>query len=1326
MKTHFCIFVCCAFCVLNAIAEPPSFSDTSAPAGWTVVKGEAETGKVLQAKGGAPLELRTAATLPLPVEATFRFRAALGDDLTVQVTGGGTNAAPPLLQAFFRLNGPNYAIVTAHTAGAPMATSTISERTWSLVDKKDGGLHYSWRFPQVRNLWDEADRREIGSDYARLARFEGKVFTLRLTMTEASRQIWLDDRLVAEERAPNTEPVAFVLQPVRTLRVLSAEFRSPGNTSPYLPIPLTAYSHACGAAETVPPCELMYLDHVPMWMPKSRLPDVDLGQSVFRYRRTHGSGPDAGYLNAQVAWPGPFLVDPASLTFRVPYRHYRNAWLLVWLENRPNSVPRGVLQFFRERAGYPARSEFEVTEEAIDRKLVWKLPRKTADGWPLYLVKVPLDTEGLYGLNDLSDQFLDFELTKPVTLMRSYPDPIYYGYHASGWPSSVHVAGITLEEASFGYTAKPEQTEHVFEQPAKPSYLVTVTNTTNRPLSANVTLRTRSYDGREKGGAHGSAMIAPQGAETVKLEVDLKKLGWHGVEVAVEANNQRWENSLSLLVLPPNTRTYGTAPNETRFGTWNLLGHYVPLDPNPASVRNDAVVAMFRQLGLRRISLHESFFSADMLKRHDFLPNGPHTVGGAFADTVQADGSINTPAMTKAVAGEVAAVTTNLTGTSYFYGGEWHIGKEVQYAPWPSYTGDGDRPLNAEEQANALRHVKIFAAIGKAMREQRPDAQLILQWGAPIGTIAYLKAGMPKNLVDLFGMDAPMFELLPELSNVTGSINQLWELRQEAVKLGWARLPIGWCEGPFFPTNPGALTEDTQMDYQIRYWLHGLAYGIEQFQAGVVPHDAGNYYGAEHYGAGIFHRRPLENPKPAAAAVATATAMLCGADVVGPVDTGCLTTYCLAFKRPKEETRIFALWRVNGTVEANLKVRGAKPVVTDAMGNSAECPVRDDTIQVTLSSTPVWLTGVEQIDKFTFDPPRYSEAPARITVDLADMTSERWVFSNAEDKAYAQNHFAIRRIPDPILRADFMPPEDGHPDAVAITLPVEPPDRPLATRYGTLKLKKPVTIPGKASALGIWIKGNSSWGRVIYQLRDAKGEIWTSVGTKDDWNCDDTHAWSYVSFEGWRYVRFPLPSNRPYDGSRDLEMTWWGSHGGDGFVDLPLTLEKMIVEARNEVPYLGMMKKVPVRSYRLAGLVAEYESREDTTRVAIEERRVQKPAPEWAGPTENPIERLAREGVGAAPDIKEFKEPQHFNDGRQMHIRFAQNPALKYNLYLARYPDGRGAELVVAGVGDNQLVGGLRPETKMYLFLTAIGADKKESKPSLAFELVTHDNFLEK
>ena len=379
-----------------------------------------------------------------------------------------------------------------------------------------------------------------------------------------------------------------------------------------------------------------------------------------------------------------------------------------------------------------------------------------------------------------------------------------------------------------------------------------------------------------------------------------------------------------------------------------------------------------------------------------------------------------------------------------------------------------------------------------------------------------------------------------------------------------------------------------------------------------------------------------------------------------------------------------------------------------------------------LSPSPVWLNGVETVESVHIGTPQYSSAPAKVTRPLATMTAKSWSYSSTPDVKYETNHFAARRVADPNLQAEFGKGEAGHTDAVAITLAPEPGDRPLATRYGVLQAKQPIPIPGKPSALGLWVKGNAGWGRVVYQVRDAKGEIWTSAGTRNDWNSDDTHGWSYVSFEGWRYVRFPLPGNLPYDAARELETTWWGSRGGDGIADLPLIVEKIFVEARNEVPYLGEMKTLTNRSYKLSQLIAEYESEFDATPDAIAQSRIRKPRPAWSGPRGNLIAKLAQEGQAEAPVIGGFTEPGHFNDGRRMVIRFDQDKANKYNLYISRYPDGRGAELLSANVTDGQLVTGLLPEIEMHLFLTAIGADQKESKPSPAYRLVTKDNFREK
>ncbi len=1315
---------CLVLMVAVARGGGPSFHETSAPQGWTNVKGRAEGVGLLQAKAGTPLVLQTIEPTPLPVEATFRFRASSGDSIAIRALGE-EKGSKPLLETTFTMGVNNQANVTAKSSGEPMATEAVSSRHWGTPDKRTGGVGYQWRFTRARNLWDERDRREIGSSLAGLTPFEEKVFTLRLVLTAGARQIWLDDRLVAEDRARTAERAAWAIQLAKTASVLSVEFTAPADQGPFLPLSLDRYSHARRAQDAVPSCESVALEGVPLRIPRGPAPDLDLGDSLYRYRLTHGSGPDAGYVNGHSAWPGSLQIDPAAFTFRVPYRNYQNVWLLAWVDERPNSVARATLRFFREKAGYPASTDLEISEEAIRKGLVTKLARRTAAGRPLYLVRVPVNTAGFYGMRDMADQFAEFELCKPVALGRSYPDPIYYGYHPAGLPSSIHVVGITLEEAPFGFEVEPTRTHFVFESPERPSVVVRVTNTTTRPIEARVRADTVSFDAAERRTVTGRATIKPGQSGHVELVFDLKQLGWHGLNVEVEAAGAKRSAALSLVTLPRNTRTYGSAPNETRFGIWELSGHYAALKAGDYS-DNGRTLALFRTLGLRRMGFHQSFVTADMLKQNDFIPNGPHTRGNRFSDAVNPDGSVSSTSMASAVAGEVDAIASNFAGTSYFYGGEWAVSEALQYAPWPAYTGDGDRDLTPEEQTRAARHITIFSAIGRSVREQRPGARLVLQWGAPLGTLAYMRAGMPKDLVDLFGMDAPQFELLPEISNVTGSINLLWILRQEAAKLGWPRLPIAWCEGPFFPTQPGALTEAEQAGYQIRYTLLGLAYGVEQYEAGIVPQDAGNYYGAEHYGVGIFHRRPLENPKPAVAAVATATAMLCGSDVVGPVDTGCPTVYCLAFRRAKDGAMIYALWRVNGTSAATVRVGGTEPVVTDSMGNPTACPVKDGAITVPLSALPVWLTGAGPLAGFALGAPRYAEAPAPVTRPLAPFTDRLWTYDGSEDKEYAHNHFAMRRVTDSGLKAEFGASEGAHSNAVSITLPVEPGDRPMATRYGQLKLRKPAAIPGKASAIGVWIKGNSSWGRVVYQCRDAKGEIWTSVGTKDDWNCDDTHAWSYVSFEGWRYVRFPLPGNHPWDGARELETTWWGSRSGDGLVDLPLKLEKIIVEARNEVPVLGEMKLVPDRSYTLAGLVAEYDAEESTTEKAVAANKLRMPLPAWAGPSDNPVARLAVDGVGGAPAIRAFEEPQHFNDGRSMHLRFVADPALTYNLYLSRFADGRGADLLTKGVKDNQLVTGLRPETKMYLFLTAVGADKKESKPSAAFELVTHDNFAEK
>ena len=72
---------------------------------------------------------------------------------------------------------------------------------------------------------------------------------------------------------------------------------------------------------------------------------------------------------------------------------------------------------------------------------------------------------------------------------------------------------------------------------------------------------------------------------------------------------------------------------------------------------------------------------------------------------------------------------------------------------------------------------------------------------------------------------------------------------------------------------------------------------------------------------------------------------------------------------------------------------------------------------------------------------------------------------------------------------------------------------------------------------------------------------------------------------------------------------------------------------------------------------------------------------------------LAREDYWEFVMPSDFTEPTHFNDGRRMVIHFNEQPGQLYNLYLSIYPDGRGADLVKAGVKDDTVVPGFKPES---------------------------------
>ncbi|MDQ3624841.1 MAG: hypothetical protein M3463_20560 [Verrucomicrobiota bacterium] len=258
-------------------------------------------------------------------------------------------------------------------------------------------------------------------------------------------------------------------------------------------------------------------------------------------------------------------------------------------------------------------------------------------------------------------------------------------------------------------------------------------------------------------------------------------------------------------------------------------------------------------------------------------------------------------------------------------------------------------------------------------------------------------------------------------------------------------------------------------------------------------------------------------------------------------------------------------------------------------------------------------------------------------------------------------------------------------------------------------------IPGKPAALGLWVKAASDWGRVVYCVRDARGERWISVGTKDQWNCNDLHSWSAFNFDGWRYVRFELPGHREWDSFREFGATWWGSTGGDGIVDLPLQLESIIVERRTHVIYVNDVQPANPADVLLGELVAEYETDHDATEQAIALYRLRMPRPRGEFTLANPITKMEDTGELPAVQVEKIRIPDWGYDGTRCHVHFSEaRDATEYQVWVSAYPDGRGAVQMARLKNSGGLVTKLRPAVKLYLWVTYSTEPAKGRKAAIA------------
>ena len=1268
------------------------------------------------------------------IEAVLRLNPAEGQTALFNMTAGATNTV---------VHKDGVRIALSYKSGADFISGTVLREGIRTALARP-----VYRIPWLttRSLnWPEPLRRQIEHNMA-VPPPEERWLRIRWVLLQGESRVYMDDRLAWRGLGATNEitgKLRLDVYPGTELAAVSVA-RTDSDVSRYDPVRIDGYANASDlkgagvARASLPPAgQSVNVEGVPFVFAEPGVEGrdhIDVGESwmYFGYEGQR-EGPRRGPMGGR--WAGALSVNPARIQLRVPGRRYSALHLVAAADGAADSVPVVTAQFYRPAAGRPMNFRGDVplfTATSSDAKA---LPVELADGSSgnLYLVTIPINPGDLVTFDDLD--IVEVELTKEVVLYRAYPDPYYYSFHGAGLPSGVHVYAATFELPEVGLTLTPSKYAHVWTAPERPVYTVALTNSTKLVKTVVLQCATASSGGAATTAQKHVVRVNPHAAANVDFTLDLQRYGQHSMDVEATVGAATWTERRKLAYLHEDTRERGDweRGRGPMFGFWNWGGgHYTPPGDDQCYVMYLAgAEGCSGSFGDERWS-EEQLARVREFKMTTFkaFSAGDHWHTSKFASSLEKDGyEVAREAFLKSLRDSQTKATDITRPTFISFFAEPHIGYHTS-AMLPEYYGEPPAEYSEAEEERFQMFLNGFIEGARIVKEEWPDVRCNLPHGDPLFPIPFIRRSEEaRKLIGGITVDIPCFERLPEMQIHQVCIHRMYATVEEFKKAGNTDFYFPMYEGPALPTRPGGLDEQAQADLGVRNSLILLGYHVDIQTGGWSPADAGSYWGEQHYGGGIFDSLPMFQPKPSYCALATMTRHLNRRNLEKWIETGSRSVYCLQFKHYKTGSLLHVLWTLRGTCPVTLHVPdGASVAVYDGMDNLVATPAAEGKVTFAIGPSPVYVEGLPSDVQLALGDPDHTDAVvAEGAVRIGNLGDGTWQISGERDPEYEEsNHPYIVRYPGKMSGRVQDAPETHGGKALAVHLERQEKDPRIMPFYTAILPAKPIPIGGKASHIGLWAKGASDWGRVVYFLRDASGEKWISIGQAHGWNCDDTHSWSHFCYDGWRYLRFEMPSFAPYDMFREMGTTWWGAYGkGDAIVDLPLSLEKIVVERRTHVMYVNDPQPASTNDVLLADLYVEYADPSDNSDEVVGLSRLRMPVPRDVPDLANPIDGMAGSGELAAITVRKITLPEQQADGTRCYVHFdVVEGAKQYDVWASPYETGVGAlQVGKAWTEPGQLVRGLRAETDFYLYVTYTDADGKVSKPSPPFKVNLKDVF---
>ncbi len=979
----------------------------------------------------------------------------------------------------------------------------------------------------------------------------------------------------------------------------------------YVTVPLDAYANGW-RGEALQNGKLS-LDGVPFqWVQKAGADHLflkDAGWSDWK------SDP-ADFYAAYDSKPEP--ADARRPIFQVPVADYAAVYLLAATDDDESLSPvvtfrMGIINGFHRVVYHDFAAQVPRRGAGGGANVLKTLPAK---GGSIYLLRIPLGAAIAQDFRaplqpyaadwqrsgpPAPVEFLDVEVTKELRLAIRRPDPCRFNLRPLGLPSGVRIYGMTFMKAPVEMEVGSRESGHVFNEPQVPAFQVTLRNITTTPQICALEAEARDAEGHATSVPVVEFSLKPLESRTFEVPVKVSRRGYHDLTVTLKVDHlPSLRRDTSFALLPADTRKHRA---ESPFGTWDFGGaHFTPDDA-------DVVGPLYTKAGLRYGMFHSRGYSSEARKKYGVVNGNDFTIAawdeGSAAKLRDSASAFNP---------DFSAVKRLMVFHESVVSGLHCMRVPDMFTGRPAYR------FSAEEERKFKELWRIGEASARAVLKELPGTEIYFG-NTNIPTLEpFLIRKFPRELMGTYGNESPSFMHRPESQPLDWLCNNssLWMERTLLDHYGYKDVPLRQCYEACYPaTTPGNLTPRTQAAYLVRHVMHSLAWGIPVIRPLGIA-DAGNSYYFSHWGAAtLCYAKPDVRPKPAYVAYATLTLVLDGAKFTRMIPTGSPVVYAAEFKKPDGGVAT-CLWTARGprTLRFEVPAGDTHAVKVDMMGNEQRADLARAAMGI--SEEPVFLLTPQSITAIKTEDAAPQARPQGEVFRISALdTIKDWTVESASSHELETYNFMTPRRKGEFSYREI-PSFAGEKQVLEVKPKSPVPGSAYLPMYSVLAHRQGVEIPGRPTEIGLMVHGNGGWGRVIFELEDASGQRWTSIGAEaqmppppwladtmsadafkalkssnvSDWNTDDAWGVSHVNFEGWRYLRFPLPGNYPGEGYHWPYSSQW-RFSGDGVVKYPLKFKKLIVTIPEKILYVKDYISVPRQEIYFKDLLATYEPVEE-------------------------------------------------------------------------------------------------------------------------------------